>query len=72
MPDTSKDWEEDCLTFRGEVLTGIGAHWCAEWDDLPIDETCYEWPCCEYAVALNIPSTVHNWVNQTTEWVDPE
>jgi hypothetical protein len=35
----------DCLHYRGEVLTGTYSHWCAEWDGLPIDETCYEWPC---------------------------
>jgi hypothetical protein len=39
------DWEEDCLEWRGSVLTGKHAHWCPEWDDLPIDETCAEWPC---------------------------
>lgn len=38
-------WETDCMEYRGAVLTGRYAHWCAEWDDLPIDETCEEWPC---------------------------
>lgn len=35
----------DSLHWRGRVLTGRHAHWCVEWDDLPIDETCPEWPC---------------------------
>lgn len=43
------DWEHDCLKSRGVILTGKGSHWCAAWDGLPIDETCGEWPCCEYA-----------------------
>ena len=44
-------WEEDCMKWRGEVLKGRYAHWCFDWDDLPIDETCDEWPC-ECADAL--------------------
>ena len=39
------EWEEDCLHWRGRVLTGKYKHWCLDWDDLPIDETCHEWPC---------------------------
>jgi hypothetical protein len=27
------------------VLTGKHAHWCPDWDYLPIDETTPEWPC---------------------------
>lgn len=43
-----KDWELDCMHWRGKVLTGLYAHWCRDWDDLPIDESCPEWPCvCE-------------------------
>ena len=42
----STQWVEDCLRWRGVVLTGEYAHWCFEYDDLPMDETCYgEWPC---------------------------
>lgn len=43
-PDT--DWEPRCLAYRGVVLTGYAAHCCPEWDGLPIDETCIEYPCC--------------------------
>lgn len=39
------DWEEDCLRWRGKILTGKYAHWCLDWDGLPIDETTPEWPC---------------------------
>lgn len=42
----STEWEADCLKWRGHVLTGRYAHWCGEYDDLPVDETCEnEWPC---------------------------
>ena len=42
------EWEEECLRWRGRILTGECAHFCFDWDDLPIDETCEEWPCaCE-------------------------
>ncbi len=42
------DWKEDCLRWHGRVLTGKYGHWCPEWDFLPVDDTCHEWPCgCE-------------------------
>jgi len=54
------DWDEDCLLWRGAVLTGRGAHWCGEWDDLPVDETCPEWPCCHVAFAY-LPRKLKKW-----------
>lgn len=39
------EWEHDCMITRGKVLTGHFAHWCSDWDELPIDEKCPEWPC---------------------------
>lgn len=46
MPtDPSPEWIEDSRKWRGRVLTGEYGHWCPDWDDLPIDETCPEWPC---------------------------
>lgn len=27
-------------------LTGVYAHYCYDWDELPIDETCPEFACC--------------------------
>lgn len=38
-------WEEDCMKWRGRLLTGEHKHWCWEWDFLPVDETTQEWPC---------------------------
>jgi hypothetical protein len=38
-------WAKWCLRWRGRVLDGLHAHACPEWDDLPLDESCPEWPC---------------------------
>jgi hypothetical protein len=38
-------WVDDCYRYRGGVLTGYHAHWCDDWDGLPVDETTGEWPC---------------------------
>jgi len=46
LPPASDDWEEDCLKWRGKVLTGDFAHWCNDWDMLPVDETTPEWESC--------------------------
>ena len=42
----SADWIEDSIRWRGTVLTGKRAHWCPEWDFLPVDETCAEFETC--------------------------
>jgi hypothetical protein len=41
----SAAWVMDCRDYRGRVLTGQFTHWCPHWDELPVDETCPEWPC---------------------------
>jgi len=42
------EWERECLRWHKRILTGEKAHWCDDWDGLPVDETCTEWPCsCE-------------------------
>lgn len=45
LSDVSEEWNADCLQWRGRLLTGLKAHWCWDWDFLPIDETTPEWPC---------------------------
>lgn len=42
------DWRKDCEKYGGVgfILTGKFAHWCWEWDGLPIDETVPEFRCC--------------------------
>ena len=43
----SDDWIEDCMHWHGRVLTGAKAHWCLDWDLLPVDETTpMELDCC--------------------------
>lgn len=44
-PD-NKEWVEDCMRYRGKILAGEKAHWCADWDGLPVDETTPEFECC--------------------------
>lgn len=43
---TATDWEIDCLHWHGRILTGRYQHWCCDWDDLPIDDTCEEFKAC--------------------------
>lgn len=43
----SKEWRQDCLTHHHRVLTGEYAHWCHDWDGLPLDASCHEITCCE-------------------------
>ncbi len=45
-PEQSKEWKEDCMKWRGRVLTGKYWHWCQDWDFLPVDETTPEWEGC--------------------------
>jgi hypothetical protein len=42
----SAQWIADCWRWRGKVLTGRFAHWCHDWDGLPVDETSSEFDCC--------------------------
>lgn len=44
---TRSDWIEDCLHWRGRILEGKYAHYCYDWDGLPVDETTpEEFECC--------------------------
>lgn len=45
------EWASDCMACRGKVLRGKHSHWCPDWDFLPVDETCPEWPCVCFAEA---------------------
>ena len=46
MAEPSEDFKAECMRTYGRVLTGQHAHWCPEWDFMPIDETCAEWQSC--------------------------
>lgn len=41
----SDAWVRDCMRLRGRRLDGKQGHYCLDWDELPVDETCAEWPC---------------------------
>lgn len=45
----SEDWVRESYRWRGVPMLGKHAHWCPDWDFLPIDENSPEWPCpcCE-------------------------
>ena len=40
------EWINDSIRWHGRLLTGHFAHWCGDWDLLPIDETCGEFQAC--------------------------
>lgn len=40
-------WTSDCQKWRGRVLTGDFAHYCDDWDGLPVDETTAEFTTCK-------------------------
>jgi len=40
------NWARDCMKYYGHVLNGKMGHWCWDWDELPVDETCKEFEAC--------------------------
>lgn len=42
----NQEFERDSKKWHGRILRGQYAHWCDDWDDLPIDETCMEFTAC--------------------------
>lgn len=43
-----KAWELDCKQYYGRILdpSDTYAHWCNDWDDLPINSTSPEFESC--------------------------
>lgn len=39
-------WIHDCRVWYDRLLTGKFAHYCLDWDNIPVDETTEEWKCC--------------------------
>jgi hypothetical protein len=69
----SKEWKEDCMKYWKTVLYGKYAHWCLEWDELPIDETCTEFAFCncfEETKEFNQFKELHkrNLINESTDF----
>jgi len=46
MSGRMTEFEEECLRWHGRNLTENYAHYCPDWDYLPIDETCVEFQSC--------------------------
>jgi hypothetical protein len=47
MANPMLEWEAMCHKYRGRILTGKYAHFCYDWDMLPVDETTPdEFECC--------------------------
>lgn len=44
--DFAKVWVKECFYWHDRLLTGTKCHYCADWDNLPIDETCEEYEAC--------------------------
>lgn len=42
----SADWIAESKRGATKPLAGIFSHWCAEWDEMPVDETVPEIECC--------------------------
>ena len=42
----TEEWADSCLEWHGVILVGKYAHWCLDWDELPIDESCAEFMHC--------------------------
>ena len=45
-PKFGENWDYDSYKFHGRILTGQYAHYCYDWDGLPLDETCREFETC--------------------------
>ena len=42
----SEEWFRESKKWVGRILDGQYAHWCDDWDGLPVDETTKEFECC--------------------------
>lgn len=51
-------WEIVCMRYRGRVLRGKLAHYCDDWDGLPIEVGDEEMSCCTCPVD---PTLGGNW-----------
>lgn len=48
---SESEFEKESKRTHGRILTGEKRHWCADWDFMPIDETCSEFDaCCCYGI----------------------
>lgn len=60
MSIANKDWWpwcEDCYKWQGRLLVGEFAHWCFDWDFLPVDETVDEFTACTCFTGMGADTT---------------
>lgn len=50
----SQDWIVDCIRWRKQRLNGWYAHWCDDWDGLPVDCTTPELYSCVSSMSFRI------------------
>lgn len=67
-------WQREGKRGGTTPLTGIYAHWCYEWDEMPVDETTPEFECCScyegwrFRAVRWLSGKVVNYVLQYKEW----
>lgn len=49
------EWNDDCMKHHGRTLIGKKAHWCWDWDCMPIDETTPEIDGCACEIGMGRP-----------------
>lgn len=57
--EASGKWREDMLKWRGRKWAGPDAHWCGDWDDLPVDAFTPEYETC---------TCQKTWVGRICNW----
>lgn len=55
----SDQFIEDSIRWRGKVLRGPDAHWCGDWDELPVSACTPEYDCCTCKKSLL--GRIFNW-----------
>lgn len=62
-------FEKECIREHGSILIGRFRHYCYDWDELPVDETCEEFEacCCEFGNEYGFPRAETKQCNRRQE-----
>lgn len=55
------EWKQEMLKWRGRSWVAPDAHWCADWDELPVDACTAEYVCC-VCFPKTVRGRVCNWL----------